>query len=354
MNNHSLFNTTETEINTKCIISSQLNIDQVWVQALFISLYMVIFVVGVAGNLVVMGVILGNKHMWTTINLYLLNLSVSDIIMSVFASSKYLGRWSFLGEGMCKLTTTSMTVSINMSTFTLAAIAINRFLAVFYPFSTRTNSIAKTIAIIFCIDLVALIITLPFALGMEFFPSKSDEMLICRSTFSGMRYQVYVSFIHIAEFVSIPIIVICYVSIMVRLRQRAQNQPESRTETQMQEEDVRTARVNKMLMVVMLIFGICWFPEKVMFLWVTVVDIIREDACSQLILFNMYITHIIACSSACYNPFLYGWMNPAFKAEFANLCSCVTITKEKQDFEIPTKSANTEELPVDIMKDVSR
>ena len=127
MNGQSLFN------KTYCNINDQLYINEPWVQAIFISLYMAIFLVGVAGNLLVIGVILGNKHMWTTINLYLLNLAASDIIMSVFASSKFLDRWRFLGEeeAMCKLTTTSMTVSVNMSTFTLAAIAINRFLAVF-------------------------------------------------------------------------------------------------------------------------------------------------------------------------------------------------------------------------------
>ena len=60
-----------------------------------------------------------------------------------------------------------------------------------------------------------------------------------------------------------------------------------------------------------------------------------------------FITHVIAMSSTCYNPFLYGWMNTgekftntndckyrirhmiyhllfyvAFRAEFTKLCSC--------------------------------
>ena len=120
MNGQSPFN------KTYCPMSDQLYIFESWVEAVFIGVYIAIFLVGVAGNLLVLGVILGNKHMWTTINLYLLNLAASDIIMSVFASSKLLDRWRFLGEeeAMCKLTTTSMTVSVNMSTFTLATIAL--------------------------------------------------------------------------------------------------------------------------------------------------------------------------------------------------------------------------------------
>ena len=139
------------------------------VQVVFFCLYACIFIVGVGGNLVVLYVILGNKHMRTTINLYLLNLATSDIIMSVFASSKLMGRWRFLGHGdwMCKLTITSMALSVCMSTFTLAAIAVNRFLAVFYPFRSRNNSLTRTIAIIFCLNIVAIIISLPRALVVK-------------------------------------------------------------------------------------------------------------------------------------------------------------------------------------------
>ena len=59
----------------------QLFIYEGWVQAIFILLYAVIFVVGVGGNLVVLAVVLGNPHMRTTTNLYLLNLAVADIVM---------------------------------------------------------------------------------------------------------------------------------------------------------------------------------------------------------------------------------------------------------------------------------
>ena len=32
---------------------------------------------------------------------------------------------------------------------------------------------------------------------------------------------------------------------------------------------------------------------------------------------TFFLSHIIAMSSTCYNPFLYGWLNTAFRAEFA-------------------------------------
>ena len=71
----------------------QLYIHEHEVQIVFFCMYAAIFIVGVGGNLLVIGVIICNKHMRTTINLHLLNLSVSDIIMC------------FLGKPSKKLTT---------------------------------------------------------------------------------------------------------------------------------------------------------------------------------------------------------------------------------------------------------
>ena len=161
--------------------SEQLYIFQSWVQAIFIILYAAIFVVGVAGNLVVLYVILSNKHKRTTVNIYLINLSASDIVMSVFSfSSPSQGIFNHgwvLGDALCKLASPSIYVTIYMSTLTLTAIAVNRFLAVFYPFSTRNNSHTRTVVIILCIDIVAVICSLPYALVMTLDPDSRQEYL---------------------------------------------------------------------------------------------------------------------------------------------------------------------------------
>ena len=43
--------------------------------------YMLIFLVGVVGNMLVLVVVLTNPHMQTTTNMYLVNLSAADIVM---------------------------------------------------------------------------------------------------------------------------------------------------------------------------------------------------------------------------------------------------------------------------------
>jgi hypothetical protein len=43
--------------------------------------YLLIFLVGVVGNLLVLVVVFTNSHMQTTTNMYLVNLSAADILM---------------------------------------------------------------------------------------------------------------------------------------------------------------------------------------------------------------------------------------------------------------------------------
>ena len=43
--------------------------------------YLAIFLVGVVGNIIVLVVVLTNPHMQTTTNIYVVNLSLADILM---------------------------------------------------------------------------------------------------------------------------------------------------------------------------------------------------------------------------------------------------------------------------------
>ena len=333
----------------KMCSNEQLYVHKHWVQVILFCLYATIFIVGVGGNLVVIGVILGNKQMRTTINLYLLNLSTSDIIMSVFSSAKLMGRWQFIGGGMCKLTISSMIVSVCMSTFTLAAIAVNRFLAVFYPFSTRNHSVTRTIVIILCIDLVAIIITLPRAIVVEQVTRtwlgpelKFKGNIVCSSSWSEKSHRVHNLFVKISEFaIPFTIIVICYTSIMIKLKHRDQiRRSESMTTEQMQEEASRNKRMNKMLITITVLFGICWFPSRLLQMVWTVDHSVR---CWKLWKLTEYTVHVIAMFSTCFNPFLYGFMNTAFKEAFAKLWSCARKTEAMKNRERENDSGFVEE-----------
>nr|AAW25068.1 SJCHGC07359 protein [Schistosoma japonicum] len=95
------------------------------VKLLIITLYSFITLMGVTGNLLVVWVVLRVKLLQTITNIFIANLAVSDILMSLVATpftplSLYMSNWT-LPEAVCKLLPTTMGVSVYVSTLTSMA-----------------------------------------------------------------------------------------------------------------------------------------------------------------------------------------------------------------------------------------
>ncbi|KAH0625198.1 hypothetical protein JD844_033424 [Phrynosoma platyrhinos] len=81
----------------------------------------------------------------------------------------------------------------------------------------------------------------------------------------------------------------------------------------------------KMLLLVVVIFAICWFPLNCYVILLS----------SQVIHTNnslYFAFHWLAMSSTCYNPFIYCWLNENFRAElktFLNVCRKTTSPREQ-------------------------
>ena len=108
----------------------QVLIGNLWVQLGFGLLYLIIFCLGVFGNLLVIIVVCRNKHMKNVTNLFILNLAFSDVVMCLFAVpftplASFTGRWLF-GRTLCILFPFSQGVSVYISTLTLTIIAVDR------------------------------------------------------------------------------------------------------------------------------------------------------------------------------------------------------------------------------------
>ncbi|XP_075896302.1 cholecystokinin receptor [Nelusetta ayraudi] len=106
-----------------------------------ILLYSLIFFLSVTGNLLIIVVLTVNKRMRTVTNTFLLSLAVSDLMMAVFCMPftlipSILKDFIF-GAAMCKIVSYFMGISVSISTFSLVAIAIERYSAICNPLKSR-------------------------------------------------------------------------------------------------------------------------------------------------------------------------------------------------------------------------
>jgi hypothetical protein len=113
-----------------------------------IILYALTVTLSISGNLLVIIVMCcGFRSSFLDIRIYLINLSIFNLLMSIFCIpftfvNALLGKWVFQSF-LCPFTNFVQLLSVNGCVFTLAVLAINRFLAVAYPLkynSNKTNS----------------------------------------------------------------------------------------------------------------------------------------------------------------------------------------------------------------------
>ena len=103
--------------------------------------YSIILVVSLAGNSIVAIIVYKTKTMRKTINFFIVNMAMSDLLFSFFAFPWELtgfnaGSWlirGFLGHILCKMVSFATVVSVAVSIQSLVLIAVDRFGAVVFP-----------------------------------------------------------------------------------------------------------------------------------------------------------------------------------------------------------------------------
>lgn len=289
------------------------------VQTVFYAFYSIIFVLGLFGNVLVVFVVGRNRQMHTVTNLFIANLALSDVLLCVLAVPftplyTFLNRWVF-GKTLCHVVPYAQGASVYISTLTLTSIAVDRFLVIIYPFHPRMK-IEVCLAIIVSIWIVGLVVTLPYGLYMQL-----EEPYYCEEHWPSEPFRkVFSSLTSIVQFV-VPFIVItfCYTLVSIKLKNRARAKLGSKTSKREEADRERKRRTNRMLIAMVAIFGISWLPLNI----VNVVD----DFYSRANVWSYYklcffMSHCVAMSSICYNPFLYAWLNDNFRKEFKQVLPC--------------------------------
>uniref|UniRef100_A0A674HZM7 Probable G-protein coupled receptor 83 n=1 Tax=Terrapene triunguis TaxID=2587831 RepID=A0A674HZM7_9SAUR len=100
------------------------------VKALLIVAYSVIIIISLFGNMLVCHVVIKNKRMHSATSLFIVNLAVSDIMITLLNTPFTLVRfvnstWVF-GKAMCHISRFVQYCSLHVSTLTLTAIALDR------------------------------------------------------------------------------------------------------------------------------------------------------------------------------------------------------------------------------------
>ncbi|XP_058797727.1 tachykinin-like peptides receptor 99D [Phymastichus coffea] len=338
----SFYNTTNNSSLTDSELDAQ-NANKfilpLWRQIIWSVLFASMIVVATVGNLLVVYIVLAHKRMRTVTNYFLVNLSIADALVStlnVTFNYTYMlnSTWPF-GNLYCKISQSIAVITICASVFTLMAISIDRYMAIVNPLRPRMGKRA-TLCIALAIWAMSGILSLPmllfFTTYTQHFPN-GEFRVICYAGWpdmdgTGHSYDEYlynVIFMIMTYFLPIGAMSFTYLRIGLELW-GSQSIGEA---TQRQLDNIRNKRrVVKMMMVVVVIFAVCWLPFHIYFLVTSYLPEITDEPYIQELYLAIY---WLAMSNSMYNPIIYCWMNSRFRrgfAQFFRCCPCVRYGPE--------------------------
>ena len=208
---------------------------QIEVLVLIILFFFVFIIIGTIGNGMVCYVVLANKHMRTPRNLLIFNLASSDLILCLFTQPFNLLRittnsWK-LGSVMCKLVSTTSAINVYVSTFSIIAIALDRFRLIVRP--TDRDFLVQpvfSVAVLFCIWFVAFIFASPMIAFNSLKHLKLKSWLciqeVCSESPEYSLYRTLYSIVSMLIQYLFPMLVIsiAHVKIINRLKNRIKTQ----------------------------------------------------------------------------------------------------------------------------------
>lgn len=164
-------NITEIDIKTWSeLVEQVLSKDKQWPHLMLPSIMLVLFIVGLVGNLLTCIVIYYDKSMHTATNYYLFNLAISDLLVTfaiLLEIHENIGaRYQFLnysfGEITCKIHFFLVISLWNNGILVMTALAVERYVAICHPMLMKTTAAWRRVSkVLVIIWIVAIVETLP-------------------------------------------------------------------------------------------------------------------------------------------------------------------------------------------------
>ncbi|KAF6731094.1 Neuromedin-K receptor [Oryzias melastigma] len=348
-----------------------------WQVALWAVAYSLIIIVSITGNVTVIWIILAHRRMRTVTNYFIVNLAFSDVSMATFNTLFNFvyalhNDWYF-GLGYCRFQNFFPITAMFSSIYSMAAIAVDRYMAIIHPLKPRLSSTSTKVVI-------ALIWVFAFSLAFpqcyysvtRFYYPRTVCMVDWPDDYGG-THQLSYQFAVILLVYLFPLLVMLVTYSLVgsipvgrthpRRGFRPLSQPDysqkkgyflwvfcwykwmpfDKSKDKIQQVSDRLLsgvflKVVKMMVVVVVTFALCWLPYHVYFILGTFnIDIYKQHYIQQVYLAIFW----LAMSSTMYNPIIYCCLNQRFRAGFRHAFAWCPFIKVSEEDKMELQHTNT-------------
>lgn len=279
-------------------------------------LYSVIFLLGIAGNGLMITVLLTRWRQLRITEIYLLHLALADlmlIFMLPFDAVNNVTGWIF-GQFLCMLRGVLMNLNILCGSFLLACIGFDRYLAIVHAIPSMQSRRPRVVHLTcMALWLLCLGLSAPHAVFLTVARDTNSSQLSCnyhRYEIKANDWVVTNRFLHhVCFFVPLAAMSYCYTALIITLRKSQKSQSKKAA--------IRLA------LLVTLVFCVCWLPYNVTLVIENMVnfEVFTYNSCDSFILLQpvLTVTKSLGISHCCLNPFLYAFVGVRFRNELIQL-----------------------------------
>lgn len=283
-----------------------------------------IAVFGFAGNMLVIIVVISNKQMRNTTNLLIINLAVADLLFIVicvpFTAAGYaMPVWPF-GTVFCKIYQYMINVTAYASVYTLVMMSLDRYLAVVHAISSMTIRTERNAYVVIILSWV-LIMLLNTPILMQY--EKLDYVFHGEDRSACLNIEIvedpqegrilYGCFFAFSYVVPLTLVCILYGFMLKRLLYGGVSRCNQSAEILRSKK-----RVTRMVVMVVVIFALCWLPIQL----ILMIQYFGTYPESTTFVGIQIASNCIAYMNSCVNPLLYAFLSDNFRKSFRKLLCC--------------------------------
>ncbi|KAH7703544.1 CBN-NPR-9 protein [Aphelenchoides avenae] len=307
------------------------------------SIFAVVIAVGLVGNLLVIVVAL-NRQMRNSTNTLIIGLTCSDLMFLTlcvpFTAIDYAFPIWVLPTWTCNMINYLQHASAYFSVWTLTLMAADRFLAVCYPVESMTLRSPKNTSIVLAVTYTIILLSqiqvgrIHDVYNYTFIVEERSTcsiVSIAKGEATVLEARLYFFSFNIFGYV-LPLAITCvFYYLMLRrlwytprpgIGKNANSSIRSRPET------IRAKRkVTRLVLFVVVIWAVCWFPLNVCFFFSGLVypDTLVMKGGKPIVIIQIS-SQVLAYTNSCLNPILYPLISENFRKGFMRVI-CLTVNR---------------------------
>ncbi|EDO44425.1 predicted protein [Nematostella vectensis] len=294
-----------------------------------------ILVIALLGNSLVLALVRKSSQMNGAINLFVANMAISDLFVPLFVLPREMYQltsgtisWQVRGTGgaiLCKLVFFASDISPIVSVLMLCLIAIERFTAVVFPCAAALQNrrlhyvlitISWFIAVCFCAPYFYLFKLTRVGDDFYCFPDWGPA-------FDHVKTHQGYTTTACALFIVVPFFLLTTLYSLIVYKLKRPKVLKFLRGTSRQRRNMRTLKVIKMTMTVVIVFGICWGPFNIALLIVTFIWKWHLPTTCSFRRF-WFTALFMAYSNAAINPWIYFAFIDSYRRALRETCKRLT------------------------------